>query len=155
MNSLIERWINIPYSPLGNSQTTREIEHLRLHLQKGCLSDIPPGCSTERNEQLHRLLKRLLITGATRISVERAIALLSILFSYHTSKLSAFRHDCNARVVPIVPVNSIDDLQHDDSPHPLFTTGSSAAEGQTDETIGESASYSDMNPEVTITENNN
>ena len=51
-------------------------------------------------------------------------------------------------------MNSIDDLQHDDSPH-LFTTGSSAAEGQTDETIGESASYSDMNPEVTITENNN
>ena len=140
---------------MGNSQTTREIEHLRLHLQKGCLSDIPPGCGTERNEQLHRLLKRSLITGATRISVERAIALLSILFSYHTSKLSTLRHDCNARVVPIAPVNSIDDLQHDDSPHPLFTTGSSAVKEQTDETLGESASYSDMNPEVTITENNN
>ena len=47
LNSLIERWINVPNSPLGNSRTTREIEHLRLHIQKGCLSDIPPGCGTE------------------------------------------------------------------------------------------------------------
>ena len=152
LNSLIERWINVPNSPLGNSQTTREIEHLRLHIQKGCLSHIPPGCGTERNEQLHRLLNRSLITGATRISVELAIALLSVLFYYHTTKLSAFRHDCNAKVVPIVPVNNIDNLQHDNSPHPPFTTGSLAVEEQTDETLGEPASHSDMNPEVTITE---
>ena len=37
LNSLIERWINVPAGPLGNPQTTREIEHLRLHIQKGCL----------------------------------------------------------------------------------------------------------------------
>ena len=54
--------------------------------------------------------------------------------------------------MPTVPVNSIDDLQHDDSPHPPFTTGSSAVEEQTDETLGEPVSHSDMNPEVTITE---
>ena len=105
LNSLIERCINVPNSPLGNSQTTREIEHLRLHIQKGCLSHIPSGCGTERNEQLHRLLNRSLLSGATRISVELAIALLSVLFYYHTTKLSAFCHDCNARVVPIVAVN--------------------------------------------------
>ena len=141
LNSLIERWINVPNSPLGNSQTTREIEHLRLYIQKGCLSDIPPECGTERNEQLHRLLNHSLITGATRISVEPAIALLSVQFYYRTTKLSVFRHDCNARVVPIVPVNSIDNLQHDNSPHPPFTTGSSAVEEQTDETLGELGSH--------------
>ena len=135
LNSLIERWINVPNSPLGNSRTTREIEHLRLHIQKGCLSDIPPGCGTERKEQLHRLLNRSFITGATRISVELVMALLFILFYYHTTKLSAFRHDCNARVVPIVPVNSIDNLQHDNSPHPPFTTGSSAVEEQTNKLL--------------------
>ena len=32
LNSLIERWINVPNSPLGNSRTTREKEHLRLHI---------------------------------------------------------------------------------------------------------------------------
>ena len=35
LNSLFERWINVPNSPLGNSKTTREIEHLRLHIKKG------------------------------------------------------------------------------------------------------------------------
>ena len=54
--------------------------------------------------------------------------------------------------VPSVPVNSTDNLQHNDSSHPSFTTGSSAVEEQTDETLGEPASHSDMNPEVTITE---
>ena len=48
-------------------------------------------------------------------------------------------------------MNSIDNLQHDNSPHPPFTTGSSAVEEQTDETLGEPASHSDVNPEVTIT----
>ena len=43
-------------------------------------------------------------------------------------------------------------MQHDYSPHPSFTTGSLAVEEQTDETLGEPASHSDMNPEVTITE---
>ena len=49
-------------------------------------------------------------------------------------------------------MNNTDNLQHDDSPHPSFTTGSLAVEEQTDETLGEPASHSDMNPEVTITE---
>ena len=108
---------------------------MRLHIQRECLPGIPPGCGTERNEQLHRLLNRSFITGATRISVELVMALLFILFYYHTTKLSAFRHDCNARVVPIVPVNSIDNLQHDNSPHPPFTTGSSAVEEQTNKLL--------------------
>ena len=43
-------------------------------------------------------------------------------------------------------------MQHDDSPHQSFTTCSLAVEEQTDETFGEPASHSDMNPEVTITE---
>ena len=109
---------------------------MRLHIQRECLPGIPLGCGTERNEQLHRLLNRLGVTEATRISVALATALLSTLLYSHKGKLSAFRRDCKARVVPIVPVNSIDDLQHDDSPHPPFATGSSAAEEQTDETLG-------------------
>ena len=68
LNSLIERWVNVPSNPLGHLQTAMERENLRLPIQKGCLSDLPPGCGTEKNEQLHRLLNRFLITGTTTIS---------------------------------------------------------------------------------------
>ena len=84
LNAFVDRWSNFPENPLSEA-TFEEISHIRQHVQKGCLSDIPPGCGTERNEGLHRLLNRSLISGATRISVQLAIALLSILFFYHNS----------------------------------------------------------------------
>ena len=52
LNSFIERWSNVPYIPLTEA-TFIEIENLRKHIQKGCLSEIPPGCGTERSEGLH------------------------------------------------------------------------------------------------------
>ena len=102
LNSFIERWSNIPNSPLTNTTYT-EINSLLLHVQKGCLSDIPPGCGTERNEGLHRLLNRSLISGATRISVELTIALLTILFYHHNKKISAEKHMCSTKIKPVAP----------------------------------------------------
>ena len=31
-----------------------ELQSLLVHINKGCLSGIPPGCGTNRNERLHR-----------------------------------------------------------------------------------------------------
>ena len=76
LNSFVDRWSNIPYSPISEA-TYSEIKNLQQHVRKGCLSDIPAGCGTERNEGLHRLLNRSMISGATRLSVELAIALLT------------------------------------------------------------------------------
>ena len=104
LNSFMDRWSNIPQSPLTNATFT-EVTNLRQHIRKGCLSDIPPGCGTERNEGLHRLLNRSLITGATRISVELAIALLTILFYHHNRKISEEKHTCSTRVKPVAPVD--------------------------------------------------
>ena len=92
LNSFIERWSNIPHSLLTNVTLT-EICNLRLHVQKGCLSDISPGCGTECNKGLHRLLNRSMISGATRISVELTIALLTILFYHHNKKISGEKHN--------------------------------------------------------------
>ena len=50
LNSLVERWVNVPNNPLGDLQTAKEIENLRLHIQKGCLSNLPPGCGTEKKK---------------------------------------------------------------------------------------------------------
>lgn len=105
LDSFIERWTNIPSSPLTDS-TLLEIEHLRGHIAKGCLSDIPAGYGTERNEQLHRLLNRSLISGATRISTELAIALLTVLLHYHTKKASACTHSCNKRIKTGIPIDA-------------------------------------------------
>ena len=89
LNSFMGHWSNISDSPLTNATFT-EIVNLRQHIQKGCLSDIPaPGCGTERNDEgLHHLLNRSMISGATRISVELAIALLTIYFIITTVPVS-------------------------------------------------------------------
>ena len=102
LNSFVDRWSNVPENPLSEA-TLEEISHIRQHVQKGCLSDIPPGCGTERNEGLHRLLNRSLISGATRISVQLAIALLTTLFFYHNKKITAEKHICSTRVKPVAP----------------------------------------------------
>ena len=102
LNSFVDRWSNVPENPLSEA-TLEEISHIRQHVQKGCLSDIPPGCGTERNEGLHRLLNRSLISGATRISVQLAIALLTILFFYHNKKITAEKHICSTLVKPVAP----------------------------------------------------
>lgn len=68
------------------------------------MTGIPPGFGTEKNEQIHRLLNRSLLTGATRISIELAVALLTVLF-YSISCKASFnmKHKCNAKVHCIQP----------------------------------------------------
>ena len=91
LNTFLERWTNVPSSPLTRS-ALEEIENLRCHIAKERLSDIPAGYNTKRNEQLHRLLNRSLISGPKRISTELPIALLTILLHYHTKKVLLSYH---------------------------------------------------------------
>ena len=105
LNSFIERWSNVPYSPLTEA-TFIEIENLCKDIQKGCLSEVPPGCGTERNKGLHRLLKRLMISGATTLSIQLAIALLTLLFYHHKQKISAEKHFCSSKIKPLASVET-------------------------------------------------
>jgi len=107
INSFVDRWSNVPYSPLPEA-TYSEIKNHQQHVRKGCLSGIPPGCGTEHNEGLHHLLNRSRISGATRISVELAIALLTVLFYHHNQKISAEKHYCSSKVKPVAPVDTSD-----------------------------------------------
>ena len=83
-----------------------EIQKLKKHIMNGCLSGLPPGFGTEKNERLHRLLNRSMLTGATRISVELAVAILTLLFHYHTSRTSPANHQCNSKVRCAVPIEA-------------------------------------------------
>ena len=57
-----------------------EIENLKKHVEKGCVSGIPPGGGTETNERLHRYLNRSFLRVATCLSVEVAKPVLTVLF---------------------------------------------------------------------------
>ena len=60
-----------------HKDTFREIEHLRKHIRKECLSDISVGCGTENNERLHRQQNRSLLCGVSNIGPELAIAVMT------------------------------------------------------------------------------
>ena len=86
--------------------TIDSIDKLRSHISRGCCSDIPPGIGTQKNERLHKLLKKLLLGGASVISPELAIAVLSLVLYIWSSKRnpSARKHSSNAKINPVVPV---------------------------------------------------
>ncbi len=61
-----------------------EIEKLLVHVRLGCLSDIPSGIGTNRNERLHRKIRKWL--RRSHIGVCLAVALLSTIFYIHMEK---------------------------------------------------------------------
>lgn len=56
----------------------KKIQCLLVHIRKGCLSGIPPGHGTNRNERLHRDLNHCL--GHSRYGVELAYGLITSVF---------------------------------------------------------------------------
>ena len=56
------------------------------HIDKGCLSGIPPSCGTNRNENLHRQMNRHFHTG--RLGILFAYALMSVLLYAHNNKVN-------------------------------------------------------------------
>ena len=58
LDKIVARWESLEYlledRSLITVETREAIWNLRKHIQKGCLSDIPAGCSTGANENLHR-----------------------------------------------------------------------------------------------------
>ena len=57
MGRLAESWNGVSHdgSPVLNETVQKEMDTLTVkHINKGCLSDIPTGAGTERNEELHK-----------------------------------------------------------------------------------------------------
>ena len=42
-----------------NRKALQVIKNIKPHIEKGCLSNIPPGWGTNRNERLHRKLRKI------------------------------------------------------------------------------------------------
>lgn len=78
-------------SPILSSKALKEIENLRKHIEKGCLSGIPPKASTSQNENLHRHLNRSNINKC-HISPPLAAALFYIFFHKWNSKIRLIKN---------------------------------------------------------------
>ncbi|CAH3131674.1 unnamed protein product, partial [Pocillopora meandrina] len=103
LNIFLKRLDHVVVSPL-TKETLEEIERLKKHILNNFLSGIPPGFGTERNEQLHKLLNRSCLSGATRINVELVVAILTVLFYHHSSRTLLTKHKCNSRVGCALPI---------------------------------------------------
>lgn len=87
INAFLAKWINITDSNgnlLITSTVLKEIEHLKVHINRGCLSDIPPHFGTSKNENLHKSLNARF--SGNRLGVEVAVALLATFFHLWNSK---------------------------------------------------------------------
>ena len=80
MEKFLKTWKDISY----NNQliiliaALKEIEKLKIHISKGCLSNLPVGCGSERNESLHECIRKAPSKG--RIGVLLALALFHPFF---------------------------------------------------------------------------
>lgn len=70
---------------LINDKVLKEIKSLNVHITRGCLSEIPVGAGTNRNERLHRHLKPHF--SYTRLGLPMALALMTILLYVYNSQL--------------------------------------------------------------------
>ena len=67
-----------------NNEHLKEIEKIREHMMKGCLSNIPPHCSTSLNERIHKDMRKLLCVN--RIGVQLAYAKFTRYFFRHNQQ---------------------------------------------------------------------
>jgi hypothetical protein len=86
LDNFNHEWKKAEYNkqPILNDSVLKEMENIRVHMRKGCLSGIRPGCGTNRNEELHRNLNSVM--SASRYGVELAYGLFTTFFFKHNEK---------------------------------------------------------------------
>lgn len=82
LDEIVEKWTSVEHLTEGisliNAETRIAIENLRRHINKGCLSDIPPQCTTSMNENLHKLFNKLV--KGQKMGPELAFAVFTMFF---------------------------------------------------------------------------
>ena len=116
MEAFSNKWINVKdQKGLGvfTQETMHAISNLKRHVSQGCLSDIPIGGGTNRNERFHHHINSIL--HRNKIGILLAYALLTVVIhSYNSAKTvksktlsepicnSRFRHDLTCG--PLQPI---------------------------------------------------
>jgi hypothetical protein len=92
-----------------------EIKKLKIHVKKGCLSNIPPGCGTSRNERLHKDMNKIL--SSSRLGVDLAYTRTFRMFYAHNKKkdvLGKTVYDTRADMAKQQFISMIEQRQRDD-----------------------------------------
>ena len=80
IDNFMRQWKTVEFNsiPLLPSSAVHEIEKLKGHVTKGCLSGIPQSGGANRSEALHRTLNKSL--KRSRIGLDLALAFLGLFF---------------------------------------------------------------------------
>ncbi len=75
IDKFLKKWKHQKYEeePVLPGQAIEQLRKLKIYVENGCLSDIPPSGGTNRNEALHKILHRNI--SRQRISVQLTLAL--------------------------------------------------------------------------------
>lgn len=111
--------------PVLTLDALKEIVHLREHIKRGCLSNIPPGCGTERNENLHKCLRRS--ATKVRIGVHLAVALFTtFLYVWNEKRKLGNSADKKIKVVPVIDSCNISSRFNKNDAKEIFGVGVSS-----------------------------
>lgn len=90
LDSFLQRWEHSEYKgkPVLSAAALKEITSIRIHMKKGCLSGIPTGRGTNRNESLHKDLNKIM--SCSKYGVELAYySLLTVVLFNHNERMAA------------------------------------------------------------------
>lgn len=87
-------------APIFRQDTFHAISNLKRHITAGCLSHIPPGSGTNRNEKFHSHINSFF--NKSRIGVLLAYALLTVIMHSHNTAIRT-RGKCVVRPISASP----------------------------------------------------
>ena len=86
LDSFIKRWENVSFdgNPVLTVNALSELDKLKVHIRKGCLSGIPVGCGTNRNEVFHRYIRAFFHRSRVGMLVAYAL-MMAIIYQFNTA----------------------------------------------------------------------
>ena len=73
---------------------------LEKHVNKGCLSDISAGCGSERNENMHKCIRKAVSKGHIRVLLALAIC-SSFLYKWNEKQKTRSKKTKDKVAIPI------------------------------------------------------
>jgi hypothetical protein len=129
LNDFLNSWKDICYDnvPVLSTKALKEIENLRCHIKKGCLSSLPPGGGSERNENMHKYIKQAVSRG--RMGVLLAVSLISsFLYTWNEKRQDSKHFKKTNTVRPLISRKS--ELINDARPITNETFGIGVSKGE-------------------------
>ena len=102
LNNFITKWVSYKNSSgarVISKSVEKELKNIECHVRKGCLSHIPPGCGTTRNERLHRELKKTTVTNRIGVDLARTRVERTLFNSNR-------KRDANLQSIGVMLINS-------------------------------------------------